>query len=123
MILADTSVWVEHFRKGNPALGELLNRGVVLSHPFVVGELACGNLGNRRAVLDYLRALPQAPLATDDEAMDLVEIHKLSGLGAGWIDVHLAASALLSHADLWTLDQRLLRSAQKAGVSLHRPRL
>jgi len=123
MILADTSVWVEHFRKGNLALGELLNRGVVLSHPFVAGELACGNLRNRRAVLDYLRALPQARLATHDEVMNLVETRMLSGLGAGWIDVHLTASALLSHAAFWTLDQRLLRTAQKAGASLHRPGL
>lgn len=107
MVLADTSVWVNHLRRADPALMNLLTNGEVLMHPFVLGELACGNLNNRASTLGYLALLPVASLATGAEVLDLIDRHKLSGRGLGWIDAHLLASALLSHCRLWTADKRL----------------
>lgn len=108
MILVDTSVWVEHLRKGAPALATALEQGTVLAHPFVLGELACGNLKNRGEVLRLLRELPAAPMATDAEALDFIERRALMGRGIGYIDVHLLASvSLTGSARLWTRDQRL----------------
>lgn len=111
MILVDTSVWVDHFRRGNERLGSLLRGERVLGHRFVLGELACGNLRNRREILGLLAAMPQAPLAGHDEALEFLEHAKLHGKGIGWIDIHLLASARLAHASLWTLDRRLARAA------------
>lgn len=108
MILADTSVWIDHFRKREPALIAALEAGQVLMHPFVVGELACGNLTNRVELLSLLRDLPPAPLATDAEALGFIDRHELMGRGIGYIDVHLLASvALAGPARLWTRDKRL----------------
>lgn len=108
MILVDTSVWVEHLRRGAPALATALEQGTVLTHPFVLGELACGNLKNRAEVLRLLRELPAAPMATDAEALDFIERRALMGRGIGYIDVHLLASVTLTgSAWLWTRDQRL----------------
>lgn len=108
MILVDTSVWIDHFRKGEPTLGELLNRGQVVVHPFVIGELACGNLRNRNTVLSLLRALPSVPVATDDEVLFYIDRHALMGKGIGYIDAHLLASVSLSvDSRLWTRDKRL----------------
>ena len=117
MILVDTSVWIEHFRAGN-ALGEVLSGGLVLTHPFVVGELACGNLRNRVRILADMDALPLAVSATDEEVRRLVEDRKLWGRGIGWIDAHLLASAALTNCGLWTLDRPLERAAPTAGVKL-----
>ena len=111
MFLVDTSVWVEHFRNGVPALATQLAEGVVLMHPCVSGELACGNLKNRAAVLSDLNVLPRAEVATDAEVMALIEKRKLWGRGLGWMDAHLLASALLSRCRLWTTDKRLLQAA------------
>ena len=119
MILADTSVWIAHLRKGVPALADLLRKTSVLVHPFVVGELACGNLKRRSRILTDLQALPSAALATQEEVMGLVEERRLWGLGIGWIDAHLLASALLSNCPLWTLDRRLSRAAGAAGIRLY----
>jgi hypothetical protein len=122
MILVDTSVWIAHFRYGGPKLAELLNKALVVVHPFVVGELACGNLKNRALILGDLEVLPSAVSATHDEVLRLVEDRKLWGHGIGWIDAHLLASALLSSSPLWTLDAKLARAAATAGVKLyHRP--
>jgi hypothetical protein len=120
MILVDTSVWIAHFREGGSRLAELLGEAVVLAHPFVVGELACGNLRNRAGILTDLDVLPSAVSATHEEVMRLIEDRKLWGLGIGWIDAHLLASALLSDCQLWTMDKRLLRAAAAAGVKLYR---
>jgi predicted nucleic acid-binding protein len=117
MVLVDTSVWVAHFRAGQPALAELLSDGMVLMHPFVAGELACGNLKKRTAILSDLAALPPATRASDAEVMRLVEDRKLWGRGLGWTDVHLLAAALLSHCRLWTLDHRLQSAASDLGLS------
>jgi predicted nucleic acid-binding protein len=120
MILVDTSVWIAHFRKAGSRLGELMSEGLVMVHPFVLGELACGNLRNRVRILSDLEALPRAVSAAHEEVMRLIEARKLWGLGIGWIDAHLLASALLSDCQFWTLDGRVLRAAVAAGVKLYR---
>jgi len=120
MILVDTSVWIAHFRKGGRGLAELLGEALVLAHPFVVGELACGNLRNRARILTDLETLPSAVSATHEEVKRLVEDRRLWGLGIGWIDAHLLASSLLSDAQLWTTDRKLVRAAAAAGVKLYR---
>jgi predicted nucleic acid-binding protein len=108
VILVDTSVWIDHLRSGEPALATALEGGRVMMHPFVLGELACGNLQNRREVLRLLNALPAAPTATDPEALDFIERRALMGRGLGYIDVHLLAStALAADARMWTRDRRL----------------
>lgn len=108
MILVDSSVWVDHLRTSEPALAELLNSAQVLIHPFVVGELACGNLRNRNAVLSLLQDLPTAPAATDEEVLFFIERHGLMGKGIGYIDAHLlAAVSLTGTGRLWTRDKRL----------------
>jgi predicted nucleic acid-binding protein len=114
--LVDTSVWVDHLRSGNQRLRELLLADAVSCHPFVVGELACGNLRNRRQVLYLLENLPQVAVAGDLEVRRLVETRALYGKGLGWVDVHLIASAMISHASLWTLDLPLARAATKLGL-------
>jgi len=112
MILVDTSVWVDHLRAGDEGLVALLDRALVLTHPFVVGELACGNLRNRAQVLRLLQDLPQTPVASDVEVLFFIEQHRLMGRGIGYIDAHLlAASALADPARLWTRDQRLAKVA------------
>ena len=108
MILVDTSVWVEHLRRGVPELVVHLEAGAVLVHPFVIGELACGTLRARDEVLTLLGRLPAVPRATDHEALDFIKRHELMGRGIGLVDVHLLASAALAaDASLWTLDKRL----------------
>ncbi|HKI98262.1 MAG TPA: type II toxin-antitoxin system VapC family toxin, partial [bacterium] len=96
MILVDTSVWIDHLRKGTPALAALLEEGQVLMHWFVLGELACGNLRNREEVLRLLGELAMAPSVTDAEARAFIERHALMGKGIGYIDVHLLASTALA---------------------------
>jgi len=120
MILVDTSVWIAHFCKGESGLAALLNEGSVLVHPFVIGELACGDLRNRARILSDLEALPSVDSATHEEVMRLMEDRRLWGLGIGWIDGHLLASALLSNCQLWTLDRKLVRAAAVAGVRFYR---
>jgi len=108
MILVDTSVWVEHLRRREPVLEAALNACEVLMHPFIIGELACGNLKRRAEVLSLMGELPQAPVVTEDEALDFIERRKLMGLGVGYVDVHLLASAVLTgSATVWTRDKRL----------------
>jgi len=117
VILADTSVWVDHLRVGDARLAETLGRATVFVHPFVIGELACGRLRNRTEVLGLLRRLPAVPVATDDEALRFVEARRLMGRGIGWVDVHLLASTLLSGgARLWSRDRRLAAVAADLGV-------
>lgn len=116
MILVDTSVWIDHLRIGDEKLASLLDSNLVLTHPFVVGELACGNLRNRESMLGLLQALPQATVATDTEVLFFIERHALMGRGIGYIDAHLLASASLSNtARLWTRDTRLGKVAAEMG--------
>lgn len=108
MILVDTSIWIDHLRHGNEELATQLNSAQVLTHPFVIGELACGNLTNRSEVLTLMANLPQVAVATDHEVLFFIEQHRLMGRGIGYIDAHLlAAVSLSSPARFWTRDKRL----------------
>ena len=113
----DTSVWVAHLRQGAIGLEALLHEGRVACHPFVVGELACGNLRNRSEIISLLQRLPEAIGATHEEAMQLIENHGLMGKGLGYIDMHLLASARLTGVALWTLDKRLNEVATQLKVA------
>jgi predicted nucleic acid-binding protein len=108
VILVDTSVWIDHLHKTVVPLAEALERGEVLTHPFIVGELACGGIRNRDEVLRLLDALPMIAAATNDEVRWLIEARRLMGKGLGFVDVHLIASVIVSEeARLWTSDKRL----------------
>jgi predicted nucleic acid-binding protein len=115
--LVDTSVWVEHFRRSGVGLKDLLTEGKVLCHPFVIGELACGRLRNRTTILTHLRALPETPVAEEEEVFHLLDGWRLHGRGLGWIDLHLLASARLAGSSLWTLDRPLQRAALRLGIA------
>lgn len=118
MILVDTSVWIDHFRVREPGLVAILGDETVLTHPFVIGELACGNIRNRAEILDLIGRLPAPPIATDAEALDLIDRHKLNSRGIGYIDVHLLASTLLMPASrLWTTDRRLASIASELKIA------
>jgi predicted nucleic acid-binding protein len=116
-MLVDTSVWVDHLRRNDPALSLLLRQGKVECHPFIIGELACGSLNGRTEVLSLLEKLPSVPLATHKEVLGMVERHRLFGRGIGWIDAHLLASSLLAGILLWTRDRRLTKVARALNVS------
>ena len=116
-MLVDTSVWIDHLRRGNEQLASHLRNAEVECHPFVIGELSCGHLRLRTEILARLGSLPQAILAEHDEVLALVESRDLMGRGLGWVDVHLLASAMLGRTSLWTLDRRLRAQARHLGVS------
>lgn len=123
MILVDTSVWIDHLRRSDTQLSAALAANVVLVHPFVAGELACGAIPNRNILLVELAALPQAPTAVHEEVLGLVERHALWGRGIGWVDAHLLASAMLSgRSRLWTRDKRLRVIADELGLATHEAR-
>ncbi len=118
MILVDTSVWVDHLRRGDARLAALLESASVLVHPFVTGEIACGSLAARSVVLGLLQDLPTATVASPDEVLGFVDRHRLWGRGVGYVNVHLLASvALTHHARLWTRDRRLRAAAEDLGVA------
>lgn len=122
MILVDTSVWIDHLRAGDAALTEWLNTGMVLAHPFIIGELALGHLRQREIVLNALADLPRADIATDVEVLHFIARHALFGRGVGYVDVHLLAAVQLTDgASLWTNDKRLRGVAAELGLA-SRPR-
>jgi predicted nucleic acid-binding protein len=116
MILADTSVWVDHLRRRNSRFESLLMSGEVITHETVIGELACGNLPDRAATLGLLRSLHRGTAAETEEVLILIERHRLMGLGLGWSDVQILASALLDQVQMWTLDKRLDAAARRLRV-------
>ncbi|NUO10140.1 MAG: PIN domain-containing protein [Candidatus Brocadia sp.] len=116
MVLVDTSVWVAHLRNGNTGLETLLNESHVICHPFIIGELACGNLKNRAEILSLLQALPMSTHLEHEEVMRFIEDHTLMGKGLGYIDIHLIASALLTDVPLWTIDKKLNEISSKLGI-------
>lgn len=116
-VLVDTSVWIDHLRKVDDHLVQLLEKDQVLCHPFVIGELACGNLKNRSEILSALKALETAPTLELNEYMLFVEQNRLYGAGIGFVDVHLLASTLLAGAALWTADKRLKKIATDLGIA------
>jgi len=114
MILVDTSVWIDHLRTGDATLAALLNSSQAMMHPFVLGELACGNLQQRLELLALLKALPQITVARDDEVLFFIDRHTLMGRGIGYVDAHLLASvALDAEVRLWTRDKRLQALAEE----------
>src|SRR6202030_4773320 len=119
MILTDTSVWISHFGEGQPYLQQALVDCKVFMHPFVLGEIACGNLRSRTQTLHMLARLPSPVSASNDEVLAMLEQHRFFGRGLGWVDVHLLASARLTGCGLWTLDSPLLDAATalKVGYS------
>jgi len=118
VILADASVWVNHLRRGDNELASLLDRSQVVSHPFIIGELALGHLKPRAQILRALEDLPQTIVATDTEVLRLIEHHLLFGLGIGYIDAHLLTAAVLTPGTLiWTRDRQLLGAASKLGLA------
>ena len=117
MILADTLVWVDHFRSGDPTLGQLLQDRRIVQHPYVIGELAMGNLPDRPRTLVMLEQLARVETAHDNEVMQLVGSRSLHGKGLSWIGAHLLASALISpHCRWWSRDRRLNATAFSLGV-------
>lgn len=118
MILTDTSVWIDHLRKGDDALRKLLDKGQVLIHPFIIGELAMGSLKQRDILLSALQDLPQAIVAQDDEVLQFVSSRALFGLGIGYIDAHLLSAVQMTPgALLWTRDRRLFEVATKLSLA------
>ena len=111
MVLVDTSVWVSHLRDGNTELASLLNDGRVLCHPLIVGELACGNLKDRAAILSFLQLLPMSIEAEHEEVLSFIENNHLMGKGMGYVDVQLIAAAILTGVPIWTLDKKLAQAA------------
>jgi predicted nucleic acid-binding protein len=121
MILADTSVWVQHFRRGMPSFAAALENGFISIHPVVLGELASGNLGKRVHTLSLLRSLPGACVGTSDECLAFLEEQALYGRGIGWNDLQLLVAARLSGTPLWSLDARLTAAAIELGVAYTAP--
>jgi predicted nucleic acid-binding protein len=118
VVLVDTSIWVDHLRRSEVRLTALLENTEVLTHPFVIGELACGNLARRAQVLGLLGDLPSAPLLQNKEVLSFLETEELQGRGLGWIDMHLLASARLARTPLWCRDKRLAQVAHELSLAL-----
>ncbi len=116
MVLLDTSVWIDHLRRGDSRATALLEQGDVVCHPLVIGELACGSLVRRSEILGLLEALPQAPQAPHSEVLVFIDQHRLHGKGLGMIDVHLLWAALNQRHVLWTRDRRLRQMAQQLAI-------
>ena len=117
MILADTSIWIDHFRSNDAVLSDLLQGQRIVMHPFIIGELALGNLRQRNEILDALQDLPQARVATDPEVLHFITQNALFGIGIGYIDAHLLAAARLTPGCLlWTRDKRLHNIAERFGL-------
>jgi hypothetical protein len=116
MILVDSSVWIGHFRHTEPRLNALLVHELVSLHPFVLGELVCGNLHKRAETLAYFEKLPVAAVASEPEVHHLLESRRFWGTGLGWVDMHLLASALIKESKLWTADRVLAVAASSLGI-------
>jgi len=119
VVLVDTSVWISHLRNGLLPLKKLLLDGIVLCHPFIIGEIACGHLSNRLEILTLLGVLPQSKMAEHGEVFRFLHDRRLMGKGLGWVDMHLLASALLTRASLWTQDKALAFAAKELRLSFH----
>ena len=117
MILVDTSVWINHLRSRERHLEKLLFDGKVLCHTHVIGELACGNIKNRKEIISLLQALPMAPHIEFNEYLYFIDRNKLNGKGIGFVDVHLLASAQLGLVKLWTVDKRLRTTAAEFSLN------
>ena len=118
MTLVDTSIWIDHFRRGDPRLAELLDRSEVVTHPFVVGELLLGRAFGNDATIRDMSTLPKAAVASAAEILKFISDRKLPGSGIGYVDAHLlAAAALTAETMLWTRDKRLLAVARSLSLA------
>jgi hypothetical protein len=124
VILADTSIWIDHLHRNNPELQERIERGRIVMHPFIVAEIALGSLGNRRKTFALMEALWQLDVAYLEEVRNMIEIHTLYSKGIGLTDAHLIASCLMTPGTfLWTRDIRLAAVAKTLGIQATIPRL
>jgi len=117
LVLADTSIWVTHFKHKEQHLIQLLEQGLVACHPFIVGELACGGLSNREEIIQLLEALPAVDVLEHSEIMAFIENRKLMSIGIGYVDTHLLGSSLLSNTPLWTCDKSLVKAAKSLNTN------
>jgi predicted nucleic acid-binding protein len=118
MILVDASVWIDHFRAPDATLEGLLSKGAVLTHPYVIGEIALGQLRSRSEAIAMLRRLQKTEIARDPEVLRFIDRYKLYGLGIGYIDVHLLASTILTDgSSIWTRDKRLRAAAESMSIA------
>ncbi len=122
MILVDTSVWVNHLRDSDQHLEKLLFDGDVVCHSHIIGELACGNIKNRKEIISLLQSLPTSPQIEFQEYLYFVEKNKLYGKGIGFVDIHLLASAQLGQIPFWTNDKRLKAAAIELGLNYRKKR-
>jgi len=116
MILVDTSIWIDHLNNSNAELIKLLNSNRVCIHPFIIGELSCANISNRKEILSLLNDLPHIEPALEEEVFTLIENEKLFGIGLGFVDVNLIASALIHDVKMWTYDKYLKKIAKKLDI-------
>lgn len=117
MILADTSIWIDHLRKGDQELADRLSAGAIVCHPYVIAEIALGSLRDRTGVLALLDRLPGLPVAEAHEVRALIDARRLFSRGIGYVDVSLVASCLLEPGStLWTRDLRLAAIASELGI-------
>jgi len=117
MVLVDTSIWVDHLRKGRRHLEKLLLNAEVVCHAYIIGELACGNLKNRSEILTLLQSLPVIPIIDLDEYLYFIDRNLLYGFGIGFVDIHLLASAKLIDIPIWAADKKLREAAINLNVS------
>jgi predicted nucleic acid-binding protein len=118
LVLADTSIWIDHFRRSNFQLARLLDRGDIVMHPFVVGELVLGKVAKIAEMIDFFHFLPATIVASTDEILEFIAKRKLSGSGIGYVDVHLlAAAALMPETLVWTRDKKLRAAAQALSLA------
>ena len=117
VVLADTSVWVNHFHHRDPHLEALLNEAVIAVHPYTIAELSLGRIKNRREILALLKALTPATLVSQEELLHFIEYRRLAGSGIGFVDAHLLASIELMRGLLWTADKPLRLVADKFDLS------
>jgi hypothetical protein len=120
MVLVDTSVWIQHLRDGERHLEKLLLDGEVVCHTYIIGELACSNIKNRKEIISLLQALPTAPRIDFGECLQFIEGYQLNGKGIGFVDIHLLASAQLGRLTLWTGDKRLNSAATCLGINFQK---
>jgi predicted nucleic acid-binding protein len=116
MVIVDTSVWVSHLRHGNSRLQKLLQEGRVASHPFIIGELACGNINNRTEIISLMQSLPMLDVVEHEELLLFIEHNKMMGTGLGFVDVHLLAAAMLAGIPLWTQDKKLKQACSRLSI-------
>jgi len=116
-ILVDTSVWIKYLRESEKNLVRLLEQGLVACHPFIIGELACGGIKNRREIISLLNDLPSTDILDHYDIMEFIEYRKIMNKGIGYVDVHLLGSALVTETPLWTFDKALKKIANQLSIS------